>query len=96
MSSNAAMVENHNGFPITRYFTQHGMLPPLALCVPNAVATNSTTIASSEQQAGGSLPVVYTNDPSSVYKWLSNNLPFDGCSIGFDVEVSVSLSRYVF
>lgn len=72
------------------------MLPPLALCVPNAVATNSTTIASSEQQAGGSLPVVYTNDPSSVYKWLSNNLPFDGCTIGFDVEVSVSLSRYVF
>lgn len=87
-----------NEMSSTRYFTDKGLLPPLSL---RQKASNQTTISSSDSPStlyttgtsvplqGCSVPVTYTNDPKSVYRWLSDHLPYEGCIIGFDVEVSV-------
>lgn len=69
-----------------RYFTKDGMLPPLVSL--SAVRSNQTTSVPYVEDEGRSIPVVYTNDPCSVEEWLSENLPTNGCTIGFDVEVS--------
>jgi hypothetical protein len=33
------------------------------------------------------LPVLYTNDPKMVNRWLTENIPMDVTAIGFDTEV---------
>jgi hypothetical protein len=87
LTANAMLMHNNGRSWSSRYFTQEGMLPPL-LSLSAVPSNQTTTIPYSESEGGRSIPVVYTNDPSSVYKWLSNNLPYKGCTIGFDVEVS--------
>ena len=44
-------------------------------------------IGGGQQVPSSAVPVTYTNDPKTVYKWFSDNLPYAGCTIGFDVEV---------
>lgn len=39
-------------------------------------------------ELAGKIPALYTNDPVAVATWLENNVPSNGCMIGFDVEVS--------
>lgn len=79
-------------FSSTRYFTDKGILPPLnCLSVPlnqtfqddTSPYTDTSSILCCE---GSSVPVTYTNDPTSVYRWLSDHLPYQGCTIGFDIE----------
>jgi hypothetical protein len=36
---------------------------------------------------GPSLPVLCSNDPKMVNRWLTQHLPMDVCAIGFDTEV---------
>ncbi len=76
----------------TRYFTDKGILPPLNGLgfVMNQTfdSTPYTDTSSVLSYEGSSAPVTYTNDPKSVYRWLSDQLPYEGCTIGFDVEVS--------
>jgi len=48
----------------------------------------STGTSMSISSYGVSVPVTYTNDPKTVYRWMSDHLPYEGCTIGFDVEVS--------
>ena len=44
---------------------------------------------SGESTASSRIPVLYTNDPAHLRRWLAKNIPADGCcSIGFDIEVS--------
>ena len=45
---------------------------------------------------GRSVPVTYTNDPKTVYRWMSDHLPYEGCTIGFDIEVSDCLDSWLF
>ena len=77
----------------SRYFTKDGTLPPLVSLAAAARPSNDTlTIPYSKKKQGRSssdVSVVYTNDPGSVYRWLSDHLPYEGCTIGFDTEVSV-------
>jgi hypothetical protein len=72
----------------SRYFTQEGLLPPLALSAMCPSNQTTDTMPYTESPHGRSIPVVYTNDPNSIYRWLSNNLPIEGCTMGFDTEVS--------
>lgn len=88
-------------FSSTRYFTDKGLLPPLkgrglqpfALNQTSDTATLPYTTDTSSVLSlhGSSVPVTYTNNPKSVYRWLSDNLPYEGCTVGFDVEVSRSV-----
>jgi len=83
-------------FSSTRYFTDKGLLPPLkgrglqpfALNQTSDTATLPYTTDTSSVLSlhGSSVPVTYTNNPKSVYRWLSDNLPYEGCTVGFDVE----------
>jgi len=79
-------------FSSTRYFTDKGILPPLnCLVVPlnqtyQDDSTSYTDTSSMLGCEGSSVPVTYTNDPTSVYRWLSDHLPYQGGTIGFDVE----------
>jgi hypothetical protein len=77
-----------NGKHTHRFFTEGGILPPLTRSESSQVFPNETqsTIPYSEY-TGRQIPVMYTNDPKSVYRWFSDNLPHAGCTIGFDVEV---------
>jgi hypothetical protein len=80
-----------------RYFVQTGILPPLApvstitsLSLPSN-DTSAATIArvvSYSDVACGNVPVTYTNNPRVVDEWLCRNIPYDGCVVGFDIEVS--------
>ena len=82
-----------------RYFTQHSILPRLdkmesswsfsneTTSLPTTTATTTSTVPYSEY-TGREIPVVYTNDPKSVYSWFTENLSTNGCVVGFDVEVS--------
>jgi hypothetical protein len=65
----------------SRYFAQESMLPPL----PRIDVENTVTPA---RESDRSLPVLYTNDPKLVSRWLSDNIETDGCTLGFDLEVS--------
>ena len=90
-----------------RYFTHQGMLPALqrsAFVVPQDSTTDTTGTAAASASIipyseylllGREIPVTYTNDPKSVYRWFSNHLPYEGCTIGLDVE-EVSVSMYVY
>jgi hypothetical protein len=77
-----------NGKHTHRFFTEDGILPPLTRSESPLVFSNETqsTIPYSEY-TGRQIPVTYTNDPKSVYRWFSDNLSRAGCTIGFDVEV---------
>ncbi|CAJ1936215.1 unnamed protein product [Cylindrotheca closterium] len=70
-------------------FTLEDVLPPL---VPLATDGSSMYSYGENSNHCTSVPVVYTNDPSSISLWLSENVP-DGKIgiIGFDTE---SLPRY--
>lgn len=83
-----------NGKQIHRFFTECGILPPLTRSESSLVFPNETqsTIPYSEY-TGRQIPVTYTNDPKSVYRWFSDNLPHTGCTIGFDVEVCLLGAR---
>lgn len=89
-------------FSSTRYFTDKGILPPLnCLGVPLNQTYQDDTIPYTDTSSrlcyeGSSVPVTYTNDPTSVYRWLSDHLPYQGCIIGFDIEVSNLAVYYTF
>jgi len=84
-------------FSSTRYFTNKGILPPLNVLQLALNRTNDsihyTDVSSTLSYEGSSVPVTYTNDPKSVYRWLSDQLPYDGCTIGFDIESLPSVRR---
>jgi hypothetical protein len=65
----------------SRYFAQESMLPPL----PRIDDENTITPA---RESDRSLPILYTNDPKMVSRWLSDNIETNGCTLGFDLEVS--------
>jgi len=51
-----------------------------------------TIITNKQEHYGGCgsdapLHVLYTNDPKMVNQWLMENVPMEGCAIGFDTEV---------
>jgi hypothetical protein len=60
------------GRPSSGYFSRVAQLPPLP---------------STDGTYGASIPVCYTNAPDSLDRWLSDHIPFDGATIGFDLEV---------
>lgn len=82
-----------------RYFTDKGILPPLNfVTVPlNQTYQDDTTPYTDTSSLlfceGSSIPVTYTNDPTSVYRWLSDHLPYQGCTIGFDIECRPRFGR---
>eukprot|EP00429_Kryptoperidinium_foliaceum_P055297 CAMPEP_0176083814 /NCGR_PEP_ID=MMETSP0120_2-20121206/41939_1 /TAXON_ID=160619 /ORGANISM="Kryptoperidinium foliaceum, Strain CCMP 1326" /LENGTH=353 /DNA_ID=CAMNT_0017417611 /DNA_START=192 /DNA_END=1253 /DNA_ORIENTATION=- len=90
-----------NEFSSTRYFTDKGILPPLqglGIAPLNGTMeldydynTHTSSVLSLRQ--GPSVPVTYTNNPKSVYRWLADNLPYEGCTLGFDVESVPRLRR---
>ena len=70
-----------------RYFVVEQMLPALHR---EAVWKNTTFVLSEDSPFschGDSIPVTYTNSPKGVSDWLAKNIPKDGGTIGFDVEV---------
>lgn len=73
----------------TRYFSAELMLPPLP-----PVHYSSSFDSSHESTHGSSqcrsIPVVYTNSPLTISKWLSENISSAGCTLGFDVESNPS------
>ena len=72
-----------------RYFAQELLLPPLPSLWE---VSNSKNDRQQQQQATVNnqniLPVLYTNDPMKFSQWLGDHIPNDGCTLGFDVEVS--------
>jgi hypothetical protein len=68
----------------SRYFAQESMLPPLP-----RIDVDNSVIPSRESDRD--LSVLYTNDPKMVSRWLSDNIGNDGCTLGFDLEVSIVL-----
>jgi hypothetical protein len=83
---------NFGGFPShhrsgktkvsTRYISHELVFPPL----PSLLLTDEASTAQSP------LPVLYTNDPAQVSRWLADNVPNHGGILGFDVEVSLEAS----
>lgn len=74
----------------SRYFAENHLLPPLSRF--NAmVSSNATSVCSDlvSESSSFDLPVLYTNDPQKVGHWLRDNVPCTGCTLGFDVEVSI-------
>jgi hypothetical protein len=77
-----------NGKGTHRFFTEGGVLPPLTRSESTLVSPNETqSIIPYSEETARQIPVTYTNDPKSVYRWFSDNLPYTGCTIGFDIEV---------
>jgi hypothetical protein len=69
----------------SRYFAQESMLPPLLRIDVDVDVDNSVTPT---RESDRYLSVLYTNDPKMVSRWLSDNIGTDGCTLGFDLEVS--------
>jgi hypothetical protein len=67
-----------------RYFEELVWAPPLN---PVEGGTYAATAAARTPYAQANLPILYTNDPKAVSRWLSDHVPRDGCVLGFDVEV---------
>jgi hypothetical protein len=67
----------------SRYFAQESMLPPL----PRIDVDGDNSVTPTRESDRG-LPVLYTNDPKMVSRWLSDNIETNGCTLGFDLEVS--------
>lgn len=71
----------------TRYFTEECLIPPIQRC-----SNESQTAADSINVEA--LPVVYTNDPKAVSRWIANHVPSEGCVLGFDLEVRKGVWRW--
>ena len=72
----------------TRYFSADLILPPLPV-------VHFSSLDSAPETANGgiickSIPVIYTNSPRTISKWLTENISTDGCTLGFDVESNPS------
>lgn len=75
----------------TRYFTTEAVLPAIPVVSP---ADNNT--AAYRRGYGFPVPVVYTNSPETISKWLSDNIPSEPSVLGFDVEsIPHALLRHV-
>jgi hypothetical protein len=72
----------------SRSFVVEKVIPPIARV---AAFANSTSSIIPYSGLGDAIPVLYTNNPNVVYKWLSDHVPTEGCTLGFDVEVSTFL-----
>lgn len=73
----------------SKHFSIEAIIPPLPRSEPTPTAV--TAIEQSPvpaAESGPGLPVVYTNDPTVVSRWLADNVPTEGCTLGFDLEVS--------
>jgi hypothetical protein len=70
----------------SRYFVQESMIPPLPRI---DVDGDNSVIPSRKRESDRDLSVLYTNDPTIVSRWLSDNIGTDGCTLGFDLEVSI-------
>jgi hypothetical protein len=64
----------------SRRFTQEFTIPPL----PRILDAGDANLG---PVSCGELPVIYTNDPTRVARWLADHVPSLGCTLGFDVEV---------
>lgn len=91
----AAYQPHRFGRPIKqddRFFIVEQMLPALHR---EAVGKNLTFVSSDTDRPfssyGDSIPVTYTNSPKGVSDWLAKNIPKEGVTIGFDVEVRIVL-----
>jgi hypothetical protein len=71
----------------SRYFAQETMLPPLL----RIGVDGDNSVIPSRESSDRDLSVLYTNDPKLVSRWLSDNIGTDGCTLGFDLEVSIVL-----
>jgi hypothetical protein len=94
-------------FQRDRFFSEEHLLAPLdsssshltAAAAPSnaTVDTMSTwTLPYSSQDHtvnGAALPVLYSNDPKMVNRWLTQHLPMDVCAVGFDTEVRTVLMQ---
>jgi len=76
----------------SRYFTEYFEFPPLERCTTDSSSSNINQKGNRVMKRPN-LPVLYTNDPKSVSHWLSDNVPRSGCTLGFDMEVSVLLTN---
>lgn len=72
----------------TRYFSAELMLPPLPLA--DYSSFESPAESSNIGLHSRSIPVVYTNSPVTISRWLSENVSSPGCVLGFDVESNPS------
>lgn len=71
----------------SRYFAVEQTLPPLSRHMPSFENQTETLPYSSSR--GKALPVVYTNNPSVIADWLSDNVPSSNGILGFDLEVRI-------
>ena len=69
-----------------RYFVGEALLPPLGR-VDGTSSFQSCDHQISRCDNGTDLEAIYTNDPAEVHRWLANNVPSQGCTLGFDLEV---------
>lgn len=67
----------------SRSFAIEKVVPPIPRIATFANSTDTIPYSG----LGDAIPVLYTNNPNIVYKWLSDHLPSEGCTLGFDVEV---------
>lgn len=68
----------------------------LILPYTDSLSTNDDALGAGVEELQSTIvPVTYTNDPRTVYKWFSDNLPYTGCTVGFDVEVRAISFRFV-
>jgi hypothetical protein len=67
----------------SRYFAQESMLPPLL-----RIGVDGDNSVTPTRESDRDLSVLYTNDPKMVSRWLSDNIGTNGCTLGFDLEVS--------
>jgi hypothetical protein len=67
----------------SKHFSYEKVLPPLPKLEPNT-------------KYGKSIPVLYTNNPSSACRWIEEHISDCPVAVGWDVEVSLSQSIPLF
>jgi hypothetical protein len=93
LSSSSSKNKNHHHQHHHRQHPQHPRGSPTNQTSDLDTTTDTSLSISSSSLSypslhGRSVPVTYTNDPKTVYRWMSDHLPYEGCTIGFDIEVS--------
>lgn len=79
-----------------RYFTVKDCLPPLetmpSSSLPSYSNSTFTMTMPYSDTTSEPLPVVYSNDPKVLNRWLVDHVPMEGCAVGFDTEVRATLA----
>ena len=66
-----------------------------SLTIPYSSSTSMNYDDEEEESGGDPLPVLYTNDPKMLNRWLVEHVPMEPCAIGFDTEVGFLCCYYV-